>query len=1785
MTYQSSARWGIRLVVALTILFSPNSLSAQLKYTRVVIDPSSPPDPWMKSIGDLNGDGLPDLVVASASGPVVWYAAPNWTKSTIATDGSGDSGSDIGDIDGDGDNDVIVGMTWYENLGNGTSWLPHTLDGYGAHDILIVDINNDGKADIIMRGEVLTLVNIYLQINKTTWNKFSVEPGIGLNGLDIADINGDGRLDVIVGGAWMENPGGDISTTTWPKHIFTTWDSHASVKAVDMDADGKLDVILSVSEGGGNLSWFKAPADPRTGPWAETIIDSNLQHVHGFVVADLNHDGLLDVTASEYLEPGRLIAYLNRGNAKIWQAYVLGTDYLHNIRGADLNNDGIMDFFGVYAWGINPVIIYVSQPPPPPPAAPVLATPADGATGIAMNPTVTWNASTGAASYRLQVSTDAGFGTTAVDQSNITTTSYAVSGLTGNTTYYWRVNATNAGGTSAYSSTWSFTTAAPPPPPSAPTLSSPSNGATGVSITPTLGWNASSGADSYGLQVSTNSNFSTTVVNQTGITTTSYAVSGLAGNTTYYWRVNATNAAGASAYSTTWSFTTVRSTSITVADTIRSNDRDAWSLRTTEYIGNGDTYLEWGFGATRADSEQVGLGFTLNIPQGKTIDSCFITVRAQNVNGFDGATDTTSIYGYNVDNVAAFVEGAAHAIINHATTTSQAVAWVVPSSSSAINTNITTPNIASLLQTIVNRVGWSANNYAGFVFRPRPTVHVTKVIWITNYNNGTASKDQFARIRVVYRDTTAIPPAPLAPTLSSPSNGATNVSTNPTLSWNVSTGATSYGVQVSTDPSFSATVVNQSNITTTSYAVSGLTGNTTYYWRVNATNAGGTSAYSATWNFTTAAVVSPPTAPTLASPANGATGLSTSLTLTWNASTGATSYGVQVSTDPSFSATVVNQSNITTTSYAVNGLTGNTTYYWHVNATNSGGTSAYSSTWSFATAAPPPPPSAPTLSLPSNGATSISTNPTLSWSASAGAASYRLQVSTDAGFGTTAVDQSNITTTSYAVSGLASSTTYYWHVDATNAGGTSSYSATWSFTTSTSTTVTISDTIKSNDRDGISLGTSEYQGIGDVAIWWGFGNTRADSDQVGLQFRLNIPQGRTIDSCFITAYVQGVNGFNGTTDTTSIYGYNVDNVATFTEGATHAIINHAAITSQTIAWVVPSSTSTNITTPNIASLLQTIISRAGWVANNYVGFVFRPKPTVALTHVAWITNYNNGAVSKSQFARIRVVYRDTTAIPPAPLAPTLSSPSNGATNVSTNPTLSWNVSTGATSYGVQVSTDPSFSATVVNQSNITTTSYAVSGLTGNTTYYWHVNATNSGGTSAYSTAWNFTTAAPPPPPAAPVLATPANGATGIAMSPTVTWNASTGAASYRLQVSTDAGFGTTAVDQSNITTTSYAASGLTGNTTYYWHVNATNSGGTSAYSTAWNFTTAALKPGLAAAYSFSEGSGSIVADASGNNNRGTINGATWNTQGKFGNALSFNGTSSYVAVPNSPSIQSPATAITVSTWVNPNGTSQSGSSVLQKINSSNSLSYAVGQNSSNTRRFSGYLQVNGTQYATPAAKAMTNLTWYYVALTWQSGQKVTLRIYNANGSVFDSVKTTQSPTGSINYNSSNLVIGVNGSGRYWKGTIDEVRIYSRVLTQVEIQNDMGTPIPPLASTVVSSAGGSAELTTLTRENENMSTRSVSDQLSEIPSDYVLEQNYPNPFNPSTVFEFAAPKQSHISLELYNLLGERVATIIDGTLSAGYYSVPFNATRIASGVYFYRMRAGDFVQTRKLLILK
>jgi hypothetical protein len=88
-----------------------------------------------------------------------------------------------------------------------------------------------------------------------------------------------------------------------------------------------------------------------------------------------------------------------------------------------------------------------------------------------------------------------------------------------------------------------------------------------------------------------------------------------------------------------------------------------------------------------------------------------------------------------------------------------------------------------------------------------------------------------------------------------------------------------------------------------------------------------------------------------------------------------------------------------------------------------------------------------------------------------------------------------------------------------------------------------------------------------------------------------------------------------------------------------------------------------------------------------------------------------------------------------------------------------------------------------------------------------------------------------------------------------------------------------------------------------------------------------------------------------------------------------------------------------------------------------------------------------------------------------------------------------------------------------------------------------------------------------------------------PLNYELDQNYPNPFNPSTTIKFAVTKESNVNLSVYNALGELVSTLVNEQLKSGYHQYEFDASNLASGVYIYRIIAGDFVETKKMVLLQ
>lgn len=94
-----------------------------------------------------------------------------------------------------------------------------------------------------------------------------------------------------------------------------------------------------------------------------------------------------------------------------------------------------------------------------------------------------------------------------------------------------------------------------------------------------------------------------------------------------------------------------------------------------------------------------------------------------------------------------------------------------------------------------------------------------------------------------------------------------------------------------------------------------------------------------------------------------------------------------------------------------------------------------------------------------------------------------------------------------------------------------------------------------------------------------------------------------------------------------------------------------------------------------------------------------------------------------------------------------------------------------------------------------------------------------------------------------------------------------------------------------------------------------------------------------------------------------------------------------------------------------------------------------------------------------------------------------------------------------------------------------------------------------------------------------------EEVETIPTEFALYQNYPNPFNPGTLIKYHVPEKSFVSLKVYDLLGEELATLVNEEKSAGSYDVNFDAGQLSSGFYIYTIKAGNFTSTKKMILMK
>ncbi len=311
-------------------------------------------------------------------------------------------------------------------------------------------------------------------------------------------------------------------------------------------------------------------------------------------------------------------------------------------------------------------------------------------------------------------------------------------------------------------------------------------------------------------------------------------------------------------------------------------------------------------------------------------------------------------------------------------------------------------------------------------------------------------------------------------------------------------------------------------------------------------------------------------------------------------------------------------------------------------------------------------------------------------------------------------------------------------------------------------------------------------------------------------------------------------------------------------------------------------------------------------------------------------------------------------------------------------------------------------------------------------------------------------------------------------------------------------------------------------------------------------------PDLVSYWSFDEDNDTTAFDIVGEND-GKISNNPMKTDGAIGNALFFNGVDNYVEIPNSPSLDINTEGVTLSLWVNLKYLPTEMPAGIGPIYDSPQDRYVIYEDKGNKELRFKVTTANGAERPGIPDSALVKGQWIHIAGVYDGTQAM---IY-MNGELMD----THNLTGTV---STGQVARIGQDGAfYFNGAIDNVQLFSRGLSETEVKALYNSSI----------------------------ITGVEDKGAKLPVTYSLSQNYPNPFNPSTTIKFALPKQSKVTLEIFNILGQRVQQLINTEMTAGYHEVHFSNSSLASGIYLYRLQASstensqNFMMVKKMILLK
>lgn len=379
---------------------------------------------------------------------------------------------------------------------------------------------------------------------------------------------------------------GTLFAATWGGGVFRTTDNGINWQAVNVGLSNPFVNELAINE---NEDIFAATSNrvfrllSGSTNWEHLISGITLTEVHSVAIDPAgviiiggetgvfrsvnNGDTWVDKSAGlnasfiyslSYDPSGRLYAgslsgdgiHISDDNGENWNTYSTG------ISNSSITSLVLGDDYRMYA-GTNGSGLFRTVQVTSVPEVPGLIYPDDNAVDVEINPLIQWAEAKGAESYSIEISENMTFNPLVFSDTGISDNQIQITLLDTSKTFYWHVRAANAKGQSQFSETWKFTTGKGLSKPDVPVLNAPVDGATNVSLSPTLNWNEAAGAAMYNVQVSRDTGFTDLVFSAQNISITSAIASGLDYASRYYWHVNAFNPAGTSDWSAAFRFTTI----------------------------------------------------------------------------------------------------------------------------------------------------------------------------------------------------------------------------------------------------------------------------------------------------------------------------------------------------------------------------------------------------------------------------------------------------------------------------------------------------------------------------------------------------------------------------------------------------------------------------------------------------------------------------------------------------------------------------------------------------------------------------------------------------------------------------------------------------------------------------------------------------------------------------------------------------------------------------------------------------------------------------------------------------------------------------------------------------------------------------------------------------------------------------------------------------------------------------------------------------------------------------